>query len=101
MKTRRAESPQHVKYVEAQTSSNWCGRYERVGSSSPIDPDSKSLVVKVTDSYRRVMCSSPSTAENPPCTGAMHLKSAESSNVLPLVWKLGEKDANSGVVPVT
>ncbi|GFT83024.1 hypothetical protein TNCV_4811 [Trichonephila clavipes] len=28
----------------------------------------------------------PSTTKDPPCWGAMHVKSVESSNVLPLVW---------------
>ncbi|GFT89094.1 hypothetical protein TNCV_3085011 [Trichonephila clavipes] len=28
----------------------------------------------------------PSTSKDPPCRGAMHVKSFESSNVLPLVW---------------
>ncbi|GFU81022.1 hypothetical protein TNCV_1277671 [Trichonephila clavipes] len=27
-----------------------------------------------------------STTKDPPCRGAMHVKSVESSNVLPLVW---------------
>ncbi|GFT24588.1 hypothetical protein TNCV_3253731 [Trichonephila clavipes] len=30
--------------------------------------------------------------------GSMHIKSVESSSVLRLVWRLGERDANSGVV---
>ncbi|GFU76181.1 hypothetical protein TNCV_550381, partial [Trichonephila clavipes] len=28
----------------------------------------------------------PSTTKDPPCWGAMHVKSVESSNVLQLVW---------------
>ncbi|GFV00240.1 hypothetical protein TNCV_3322911 [Trichonephila clavipes] len=32
-----------------------------------------------------------STSEDPPCRGAMHVKSVESSNVLSLVWYLGEE----------
>ncbi|GFU06988.1 hypothetical protein TNCV_5007631 [Trichonephila clavipes] len=32
----------------------------------------------------------PSTTKSPLCGGGMHVKSVESSNVLPLVWYLGE-----------
>ncbi|GFW81922.1 hypothetical protein TNCV_2885961 [Trichonephila clavipes] len=30
----------------------------------------------------------PSTTKHPPCRGAMHVKSVEKSNDLPLVWSL-------------
>ncbi|GFW95482.1 uncharacterized protein TNCV_1721841 [Trichonephila clavipes] len=43
-----------------------------------------SLVVKVTDSWSDCHEFEPSTAEDPPCRGAMHVKPVESSNVLPL-----------------
>ncbi|GFU83973.1 uncharacterized protein TNCV_560991 [Trichonephila clavipes] len=55
-----------------------------------------SLVVKVTDSWPACQEFEPSTAENPPCRGATHIKSVERSNVLPLVWQLGEGGASSG-----
>ncbi|GFY04429.1 uncharacterized protein TNCV_4415171 [Trichonephila clavipes] len=45
-----------------------------------------SLVVKVTDSWSTCHEFEPNTAEDPPCRGAMHVKSVESSNVLPFVW---------------
>ncbi|GFT79878.1 hypothetical protein TNCV_4597951 [Trichonephila clavipes] len=41
-------------------------------------------------------------ADDPPCRGAMHVKSVESSNVLSLVWcGSQETGANSGVVLLT
>ncbi|GFW50582.1 hypothetical protein TNCV_2888851 [Trichonephila clavipes] len=40
-----------------------------------------------------------STTKDPPCRGAMHVKSVESSNVLPLEDRRG--GASSGVVLVT
>ncbi|GFU63524.1 hypothetical protein TNCV_1000751 [Trichonephila clavipes] len=45
-----------------------------------------SLVVKVSDSWQACHEFEPSTAEDPPCRGVMHVKCVESSNVLPLVW---------------
>ncbi|GFW43593.1 hypothetical protein TNCV_4769451 [Trichonephila clavipes] len=45
-----------------------------------------SLVIKVTDLWPTCDEFEPSTAEDPPCSGAMHVKSVDSSNVLPLVW---------------
>ncbi|GFX72908.1 hypothetical protein TNCV_1698051 [Trichonephila clavipes] len=44
----------------------------------------------------------PSTTKDPPCRGEMHVKSVESSNILPLVvvWYLGG-GASSGVILVT
>ncbi|GFX35510.1 hypothetical protein TNCV_103171 [Trichonephila clavipes] len=45
------------------------------------------LVVKVIDSRPVFYECEPSTAEDPPCSGAMHVKSIESSNVLPFVWR--------------
>ncbi|GFW41247.1 hypothetical protein TNCV_1002401 [Trichonephila clavipes] len=44
-----------------------------------------SLVVKVTDSWPECHEFEPSTAEDPPCMEAMHVKSVVSSKVLPLV----------------
>ncbi|GFV19138.1 hypothetical protein TNCV_3223561 [Trichonephila clavipes] len=41
-----------------------------------------SLVVKVTDSWPACHQFQPSTAEDPPCRGAMHVKSVKSSNIL-------------------
>ncbi|GFS55502.1 hypothetical protein TNCV_1627491, partial [Trichonephila clavipes] len=49
-----------------------------------------SLVVKVMDSWAACHEFKPNTAEDSPCRGAMHVKFVESSNVLPLVWELGE-----------
>ncbi|GFS73427.1 uncharacterized protein TNCV_1101531 [Trichonephila clavipes] len=45
-----------------------------------------SLVVKVTDSWQVYHEFKTSTTEDPPCREAMHVKSVESSSVLPLVW---------------
>ncbi|GFU56193.1 hypothetical protein TNCV_712521 [Trichonephila clavipes] len=67
MKTRLVEGLIHVKYE---------------GCSSPV--------VKGSDHGRHVMSSSPVPLKDPPCRGTMHVKSVESSNVLPLVWYLGE-----------
>ncbi|GFV78658.1 hypothetical protein TNCV_1889641 [Trichonephila clavipes] len=47
-------------------------------------------MVKVTDSWPAWHESEPSTAEHPLCTGAMLVKSAESSNVLPMLCQLEE-----------
>ncbi|GFT43754.1 hypothetical protein TNCV_4464271 [Trichonephila clavipes] len=44
------------------------------------------LVVKVTYSWQACREFESSTSEEPPCRGAMHVKSVESSNVIPLVW---------------
>ncbi|GFV59264.1 hypothetical protein TNCV_2340051 [Trichonephila clavipes] len=44
------------------------------------------LVVKVTDSQSACQEFEPSTAKSPPCMAAVHVKSIESSNVLPSVW---------------
>ncbi|GFY03400.1 hypothetical protein TNCV_1173581 [Trichonephila clavipes] len=49
-----------------------------------------SLVVKVTDSWPACHEFEPITTADPPCRGAMHIKSVESSHVLPLLWYLGE-----------
>ncbi|GFY05932.1 hypothetical protein TNCV_3862381 [Trichonephila clavipes] len=45
-----------------------------------------SRVVKVSDLGWSCHESEPSTTEDPPCKGAKHVKSVESSYVLPLVW---------------
>ncbi|GFX77653.1 hypothetical protein TNCV_1105701 [Trichonephila clavipes] len=45
-----------------------------------------SPVVKVSDRGWPCHEFEPSTTKDPPCRGAMHVKSIESSNVLPLVW---------------
>ncbi|GFT23010.1 hypothetical protein TNCV_1857881 [Trichonephila clavipes] len=42
---------------------------------------------KVTDSWQACHEFEPSADEDPPCRGAMHVKSVESSNVLPLGLK--------------
>ncbi|GFV18986.1 hypothetical protein TNCV_4758711 [Trichonephila clavipes] len=44
------------------------------------------LTVKVTDSWPACHEFEPSTAEDPPCKGAMHVKSGVSLNVYPLIW---------------
>ncbi|GFU77571.1 hypothetical protein TNCV_3499431 [Trichonephila clavipes] len=52
-----------------------------------IDTEGRgSFVVKVTDSWLACHEFEPSTTEDPPCRGAMYVKSVDSSNVLPLVW---------------
>ncbi|GFW81299.1 uncharacterized protein TNCV_376471 [Trichonephila clavipes] len=45
-----------------------------------------SRVVKISD--RGWFCHEfePCTTKEPPCKGAMHVKSVENSNALPLVW---------------
>ncbi|GFV94569.1 hypothetical protein TNCV_3826361 [Trichonephila clavipes] len=50
------------------------------------DKATVSKVVKVSD--RGLPCHEfePSTTKDPPCRGAMHVTSVESSNVLPLMW---------------
>ncbi|GFS58207.1 hypothetical protein TNCV_4916161 [Trichonephila clavipes] len=58
------------------------------------------LVVKVTDSWPTRHEFEPCIAEDPPCRGAMHVESVKRSNVLSLVWWLGEGSASSGVVLV-
>ncbi|GFV08602.1 uncharacterized protein TNCV_1584151 [Trichonephila clavipes] len=45
-----------------------------------------SRVVKVPDRGWSCHEFKPSTTKDPLCRGAMHVKSVESSNVLPLVW---------------
>ncbi|GFU67313.1 hypothetical protein TNCV_3556391 [Trichonephila clavipes] len=58
-------------------------------------------VVKVSDRGYPCHEFKLSTTNDPPSRGAMHVKSVESSNIIPLVWWLGEGDASSGVVHVT
>ncbi|GFW18847.1 hypothetical protein TNCV_5133001 [Trichonephila clavipes] len=63
-----------------------------------------SLVVKVMDSWLVCHEFEPSSIEDPPCRGAMHVKSVESSNVLPLVWcgsVVRKRNGSSGVSLVT
>ncbi|GFW51751.1 hypothetical protein TNCV_1186831 [Trichonephila clavipes] len=61
-----------------------------------------SLVVKVMESWPACHEFEPSTTEVPSCRGAMHAKSVESSNVLPLVWcGFRRGGSSSGVVLVT
>ncbi|GFY08785.1 hypothetical protein TNCV_4659781 [Trichonephila clavipes] len=88
----------HVKHVVAQTSTHWCAaEIKRRGVSShrchPLHltmvqnfEGPGSPVVKLTNSWPACHEFEASTAEVPPCRGAMHAKSIESSNVLPLVW---------------
>ncbi|GFT17607.1 hypothetical protein TNCV_2587211 [Trichonephila clavipes] len=38
----------------------------------------------------------PSTTKDPPCREAMHVKSVESSNVLPLMW-CGKECSSTGI----
>ncbi|GFX88818.1 uncharacterized protein TNCV_2575251 [Trichonephila clavipes] len=45
-----------------------------------------SRVVKVSDRGWHCHEFEPSTTKDPPCMAAMHVKSVESSNALPLVW---------------
>ncbi|GFW14525.1 uncharacterized protein TNCV_2358491 [Trichonephila clavipes] len=45
-----------------------------------------SLVDKVTDSWPVCQEFDSRTAEYPPCRGAMHVKSVQSSNVLSVAW---------------
>ncbi|GFX17221.1 hypothetical protein TNCV_2857441 [Trichonephila clavipes] len=45
-----------------------------------------SRVVKLSDRGRPYHEFESSTTKDPPCSEAMHVKSIESSNVLPLVW---------------
>ncbi|GFU37669.1 hypothetical protein TNCV_2480591 [Trichonephila clavipes] len=47
----------------------------------------RGLVVKVVDSWPAGHEFEPSSAEDPPCRGVMHVASVESSNALPLVWR--------------
>ncbi|GFV98670.1 hypothetical protein TNCV_1453561 [Trichonephila clavipes] len=51
---------------------------------------SELLSIKVTDSCPASHEFKPSAIEDTPCRGVMYVKSIESSNVLLLVWKLGE-----------
>ncbi|GFV93558.1 hypothetical protein TNCV_1988701 [Trichonephila clavipes] len=48
--------------------------------------DRSSRVVKVSDRGWPCHEFEPSTTKDPPCREAMHVKSVENSNVLPLVW---------------
>ncbi|GFU01660.1 hypothetical protein TNCV_1522011 [Trichonephila clavipes] len=48
-------------------------------------------MVKVSNSWLARHEFEPRTAEDPPYREAMHVKSVESSNILPLVW-LGNKE---------
>ncbi|GFX36571.1 hypothetical protein TNCV_2031521 [Trichonephila clavipes] len=76
-----------------------CTRLKSRGSSSiafKLFP-----VVKVNDSWSACQNFELETAEDLPCTGAMHVQPVDSSKVLPLEWKLGEGGASSGVVLAT
>ncbi|GFY20820.1 hypothetical protein TNCV_1120541 [Trichonephila clavipes] len=75
----------------------WYGRYllrKRylgviIGTRSSIPLCSSgrgSLAVKVTDSWPGCHEFEPSIAEDLPCRRALHVKSIESLNVLPLMW---------------
>ncbi|GFW48383.1 hypothetical protein TNCV_1109461 [Trichonephila clavipes] len=60
-----------------------------------------SVVVKVTDSWLACHKFEPNTTEDPPCSGAMHVKSRDLKRPpVGVVWKLGE-GASLGVVLVT
>ncbi|GFV83338.1 hypothetical protein TNCV_1900641 [Trichonephila clavipes] len=52
-----------------------------VSISGPGNPK-----VKITNSWSVCPEFEPSTAEDPLCRGAMHVKSIEISNILPLMW---------------
>ncbi|GFT23171.1 hypothetical protein TNCV_1858891 [Trichonephila clavipes] len=56
-----------------------------------------SLVAKVTDSWQACHDFEPSTAEDLPCKGEMHVKSVESSNALPLVWRVAAQVSSSSL----
>ncbi|GFW64413.1 hypothetical protein TNCV_274371 [Trichonephila clavipes] len=62
----------------------------------------RGFVVKVWDHGWLVTSSSPVPLKKPLLRGAMHVKSVESSNVLPLVWYGSlKRDASSDAVLVT
>ncbi|GFU86261.1 hypothetical protein TNCV_369171 [Trichonephila clavipes] len=63
--------------------------------------DLRSQVVKVTDLWPVGHEFEPSTAEDPPCRGTMHVKSVESSNVLPWCSVVRRGGASSGVILVS
>ncbi|GFU74634.1 hypothetical protein TNCV_4629051 [Trichonephila clavipes] len=46
----------------------------------------KSLNGRLSADLRACHEFEPSTTKDPPCRGVMHVKSIESSNVLPLLW---------------
>ncbi|GFT03302.1 hypothetical protein TNCV_2984871 [Trichonephila clavipes] len=62
-----------------------------ISSPPPGLSNRGSLVVNVTESWPVCYEFEPCIAEYPPCREAMYVKYVESSNVLPLVWKLGEE----------
>ncbi|GFT81991.1 hypothetical protein TNCV_3909441 [Trichonephila clavipes] len=65
--------------------SHWSGvEVRRWGVSSVGDRGSK--VAKVTDSWPACNEFQPCTSKDSPSKGAMHIKSVQSSKVLPLVW---------------
>ncbi|GFV90142.1 transposable element Tcb1 transposase [Trichonephila clavipes] len=71
--------------------------------SIAISPSGRgSRVVKVSDRCWSCYEFEPSTTKDPQCRGAMHVKSVESSNVLPLLLVVVRRgDAGSGVAHVT
>ncbi|GFS69166.1 hypothetical protein TNCV_4010171 [Trichonephila clavipes] len=61
-----------------------------------------SLVVNVTSSWRACHEFKPSTAEDPPCKGAMHVKSAEAqTSSCRCAVEARKGGASSGVVLIT
>ncbi|GFS95205.1 hypothetical protein TNCV_2705431 [Trichonephila clavipes] len=84
LKIRRVGERCTLNLSRAQTFTRWSGaRYTPVWV---IGRGRGSRVVKVSD--RGLPCHEfePSATKDPPCRAAMHTKSAEISNVLPLVW---------------
>ncbi|GFT33788.1 hypothetical protein TNCV_4382991 [Trichonephila clavipes] len=84
----------YVKSVQAQCTSigvvvrgdGWQGTHGLRSAALRYFIDPGSLKVKVSDSRPVGHEFEPSTAEDPPCRGMMHVKSVKSSNILPLVW---------------
>ncbi|GFT72866.1 hypothetical protein TNCV_1891741 [Trichonephila clavipes] len=79
---------------------NWTSRLDYIRASRGCHMPE--IIFKM---YRIVACLphefEPSTTKDPPCRAAMHVKSVESSNVLPWCGGNYERGASSGVVHVT
>ncbi|GFX99121.1 hypothetical protein TNCV_2493021 [Trichonephila clavipes] len=70
---------------------SWLSSFE-LDPSTIEDPSCRGIygrgsrVIKVSDPSWSCHEFEPSATKDPPCRAAMHVKSVESSNVLPLVW---------------
>ncbi|GFX84057.1 hypothetical protein TNCV_4858651 [Trichonephila clavipes] len=86
LKARRTDGLMHVKSVETQTSSRWCGVEVMMG------------IFHCRNRRCRVLNSSPDAIEDLPWGVVMHVKSVVSQSPrVGIVWNSGDWSSSSGV----